>query len=480
MLKNGTNSNYMKTILPLIFILLCLSLNGQIKQSDSVDSLFNDWNNTDTPGGAIGIIQDGVLIYSRGYGMADLEHNITLGPESVFYLGSVSKQFVTFCILLLEEEGKLNLDDKVQKYLPDFPDYGTPLTIRHFIHHTSGVRDFLTLMELKGMSYLDHIEREEAYDLIKRQRVLNFVPGDQYLYSNSCYFMLAMIIEKVSGQPLSKFAKEKIFIPLGMNNTIFYDNNTQLINNKVFSYEKRTEGDGFNNLIMRWDLVGGGGVYSNISDLFLWDQNFYNNKLGRGGQEIINKMQKDGLLNNGKSCGYAFGLSVDAYKGLKTVSHGGALAGYRTGIIRFPDEKFSIIILSNRSDADPTSKGYQVAEIFLKDKFDKSDKTESQSYSEVIEKNKPDNLTIPVDIKEYCGNYYSEELDFTYTFAPENEMLVLIIGYSEKITLPMLNKDLFGLEEIGLLCKFDRKGKKISGFTLVAGRVTNLKFTRIK
>jgi len=330
------------------------------------------------------------------------------------------------------------------------------------------------------MSYLDHIEREEAYDLIKRQRVLNFVPGDQYLSSNSCYFMLAMIIEKVSGQPLSKFAKEKIFNPLGMNNTIFYDTNTELIKNRVFSYEQRIEEDGFNNLIMRWDLVGGGGVYSNIFDLFLWDRNFYDNKLGRGGQEIINKMQKDGLLNNGKSCGYAFGLSVKSYKGLKTVSHSGALAGYRMQITRFPDERFSVIILSNRSDADPTLKGYLVAEIFLKDKLNKSEQIDSPTYSEVNEKYNPDNLIIPVDIKEYFGNYYSEELDFTYTFALENEMLVLIIGYSERITLPMLNKDLFGFEEIGLLCKFDKKGKKIIGFSLDAGRVTNLKFTRIK
>jgi CubicO group peptidase (beta-lactamase class C family) len=470
----------MKTILSFILIFLCLGLKGQIKEHASVDNLFSEWNKTDSPGGVVGIIINGALIYSKGYGMADLEHNITLGPESVFYLASVSKQFVTFCILLLEEEGKLNLDDKVQKYLPDFPEYGTPITIRHFIHHTSGVRDFLTLMDLKGINYLDQIRKEEAYDIIKRQKSLNFVPGEKYSYSNSCYFMLGMIVEKASGEPLSKYARENIFDPLGMKSTVYYDDNTGLIKNRVFSYSKKTDGEGFNNLIMRWDLIGGGGVYSNLADLFLWDQNFYNNKLGRGGQNIINKMQEDGILNNGKSCSYAFGLQNGSYKGLKTVSHSGAMAGYRTVITRFPDEKFTVIILSNRSDADPSSKGYQVAELFLKDRLDKSVKTDSLSTPVPVVSTKSENPAVTVDLKEYCGSYYSDELDITYTLETENEILVSKIGNRMRMTLTIQNKDQFVDKGTGALFKFDRKGKKIAGFNLEEGNITNLKFTRIK
>ncbi len=470
----------MKASLSIILFLICLNLTGQIKESRSVDSLFNEWNNTDTPGGVVGIIKDGVLICSKGYGMADLEHNITLGPESVFYLASVSKQFVTFCILLLEEEGKLNLDDDVRMFLPDFPDYGSTLTIRHFIHHTSGVRDFLALMELKGLSYLDHVKKEEAYDLIKRQKSLNFIPGDQYLYSNSCYFMLAMIIEKASGQPISRFAKEKIFDPLGMRNTLFYDDNTQLIRHRVFSYEKRLQREGFNNLIMRWDLVGGGGVYSNIHDLFLWDQNFYENKLGKGGQDIIHKMQQDGLLNNGQSCGYAFGLHNGTFKGLRTVGHSGSLAGYRTVITRFPDERFSVIILCNRNDADPSSKTYQLAEIFLKDKLKVSPEAEPPLSPVVNSKDKIINLNPTFDLAEYCGRYYSDELDITYSLEIENEMVVLKIGNIKRMVLTMKEKDHFISIEAGYHFKFDRKGKKISGFVLDAGRVTNLKFNMIR
>ncbi len=274
---------------------------------------------------------------------------------------------MTFSILLLEEQGKLNLDDSIQKYLLDFPDYGSPQTIRHFIHHTSGVRDYLTLMYLKGRNYLGNFNVDEVYDLIKRQKELNFPPGEKHLYSNSCYFMLAMIVEKAAGESLKVYANKNIFQPLGMKSTLFYDDNTGLIKNRVFSYRKKKNEAGFDNLISRFDLVGSGGVYSNIEDLFLWDQNFYNNKLGKGGQDIIEKMHEEGLLNNGKSSGYAFALNNGTYKGLKTVSHGGSLAGYRTQLMRFPEEKFSVIILANRGDANPTRKAYQVADILLKD-----------------------------------------------------------------------------------------------------------------
>ncbi|MBL4662400.1 MAG: serine hydrolase [Flavobacteriaceae bacterium] len=247
---------------------------GQVKESQSIDSIFIEWNKPDVPGCALGIIKDGKLIYSKGYGIGDLEHDIEITPSSVFYIGSVSKQFVTFSILLLEEQGKLDLDDRIQKYPPGFPEYDTPLTIRHFIHHTSGVRDYLTMMYLKGRNYLDNTDVDEVYELIKSQKELNFSPGEKYLYSNSRYFMLAMIVEKAADQSLKIFAHENIFQPLGMRNTLFYDDNTDLIKNRVFSYSKKNNEEGFNNLIMRFDLVGSGGVYSNIEDLFLWDQNF--------------------------------------------------------------------------------------------------------------------------------------------------------------------------------------------------------------
>jgi CubicO group peptidase (beta-lactamase class C family) len=404
-----------------------------------------------------------------------------LGPTSVFYLGSVSKQLVTFSILLLEEQGKLDLDDPIQKFLPDFPMYDSPLTIRHFIHHTSGVRDYLTLMYLSGRNYLDHIEENEVYELIKRQKALNFAPGEQYLYSNSCYFMLAMIVEKAAGQSLKEFAHQNIFHPLEMHNTLFYDDNTDLIKNRVFSYAKVPEEDKFNNLIMRFDLVGSGGVYSSIEDLFKWDQNFYNNKLGKGGPEIIQKMHEEGLLNNGESSGYAFALSMGTYKGLKTVSHGGSLAGYRAQLMRFPAQQFSVIILSNRSDANPSDKAFQIADIFLQDDYIKEDFVEeikpglSESVSEEANIDLDESC---ISLEEYTGNYYSIELKSSYQLFLDNECLKVKIGNYEPMVLDPLARDKFEVEQEGALFQFRRNEKGVTGFELDAGRVKNLKFSK--
>jgi CubicO group peptidase (beta-lactamase class C family) len=548
-----------------ILLLLLLSISvysfGQIEENQAIDGLFSEWDKPDVPGCAIGIIKNGQLVYANGYGIGDLEHDIEISPSSVFYIGSVSKQFVTFSILLLEEQGKLGLDDKIQKYLPDFPEYGAPLTIRHFIHHTSGVRDYLTLMYLKGRNYLDHTEVDEVYALIKRQKELNFTPGEKYLYSNSCYFMLAMIIEKAAGQSLKDFAHENIFEPLGMKSSLFYDDNTDLIKNRVFSYSNKPNDDGFNNLIMRFDLVGSGGVYSNIEDLFLWDANFYDNKLGKGGQEIIHKMHEEGLLNNGESSGYAFALHNGTYKGLKTVSHGGSLAGYRAQLMRFPEKKYSIIILANRGDANPTGKAFQIADILLKDEFvaepqkeevkadrivtqeefsldqltgeyeiqagvvlEVSVKNDSlhvlQSWNKVSYSianttgstyeipNEPSvqfefsglkddftqTLTIfqngtettcsrktaidlsKVNLEDYTGTFYSEELETNYTLILEGEKLQLQIATYDPQELTLYDIDNFTSD--GNLVHFNRTNGVVSGFELDAGRVTNLKFEK--
>ena len=337
------------------------------EETASIDTIFNEWDNIEVPGGAITVILDGKTIYSHGYGSADLEHNIPITPATVFYLASVSKQFVTFCILLLEEQGKINLDDEIQTYLPDFPEYEAPIRISHLIYHLSGLKDYFSLLELNGKSYLDHLEADEVYELIKSQKELDFLPGDQFRYSNSGYFLLYLIIEKVSGKSLKEFAHEHIFEPLGMKNTLFYDNISDLIKNRAFSYQKTDQG--FDNLVSRFDLVGSGGMYSTVEDLALWDHNFYDNKLGKGGPEIMEKMLVEGTLNSGVKTGYAFGLRKDSYKGLKTISHSGGSVGYRTRLLRFPEQKFTVIILSNRSDGNPETKAYEIADIILKDQL---------------------------------------------------------------------------------------------------------------
>ena len=396
------------------------SIDAQISK---VDELFEEWDKPDSPGCALAAIKDGKIIYKRGYGMADLEHDIPITSETVFYIGSVSKQFVTLSILLLAEQGRLSIDDDIRKYLPEFPNYGRLITIRHLIHHTSGIRDYLTLWSLSGKSYFDYMPVEAVLELIYSQEELNFEPGEQHLYSNSCYFLLAEIVRAASGKTLREFAEANIFGPLGMKNSHFHDNNKHIIRNRAFGYSKNADRE-FENMIMRFDLVGSGGLYTTVDDLFLWDQNFYNNKLGKGGQKLIETMLTNGALNNGEKVNYAFALVNGNHNGLRTVSHGGSLGGYRAQLVRFPDQRFSVAILSNLAGFNPTRLAYQVADVFLVDQFapekGKAKSSEPQS-------NSAKRTAIPVDpavYDAYVGRYMQER-GFVIAIAKENEKLIL-------------------------------------------------------
>ena len=468
---------FIKNILPSIILLLGLVSNsiGQSNNSINlkVDELFKQWDLPDSPGCALGVIKNGKLIYTKGYGMADLEHDIPITSKSVFYAASVSKQFITMSILLLQEQGKLDLNDKIQKYLPDFPTYEAPLTIRHFIHHTSGVRDYLTLWELAGNDYMDYVDKDAVYQMIKRQKTLNFSPGEKYLYSNSCYFMLAMIIEKASGQSVKDFAKENIFEPLNMKNSHFHDNYLHIVKNRAFSF--RQNDTGFDNLIMRFDLVGSGGLYSNIEDLYLWDQNFYYNKLGEGGSEILKIMHEEGVLNNGESIGYAFALQNGNYRGLKTVSHGGSLAGYRTQLMRFPEQNFTVILLANIASFKSKTMAQKVADIYLHDVMDSLEKktiTTKTSQSDKIK-------TVPVeDLNQYVGTYYSDELGVNYIIYIEKNSLFVKIKNIEPMELKATKTDTF-TNKLEIVFTRDQKNT-ITGLLVNAGRVQNLAFKKEK
>jgi CubicO group peptidase (beta-lactamase class C family) len=354
-------------------IALCLFVscteNNVLPQNTEISKLFRQWDNDNTPGCAVAVIKDGSIIHSAGYGMADLEHDIPIIPGSVFYVGSVSKQFVAACVLLLEEEGRLSLDDNIRKYLPEFPDYGTPITIRHLIHHTSGIKDYLSLWEQTGRSYLDYMDENEVYKMICAQDELNFKPGEKHRYSNSCYFLLWFIIERASGTTLKQYARDNIFEPLGMNKSHFHDNYLHIIKDRAIGYERLEDGS-FGNLYMRFDLVGSGGLYTTVEDLYKWDQNFYDNKLGKSGQALIDTMLTNGRLNNGTEINYAFALVNDTYRGARVVRHTGSLGGYRAVITRFPDQKFSVIILSNLANFEPLEIAYNAADIVLKSELE--------------------------------------------------------------------------------------------------------------
>jgi CubicO group peptidase (beta-lactamase class C family) len=336
--------------------------------AERTDQLFAEWDRPDSPGCALAVIQHGEIVHKKGYGMADLERDVPLSPRSVFDLGSTSKQFVALCILLLAEQGKLSLDDDIRRHIPEMPDYGEPITLRHLIHHISGIRDYLELMTLCGMRFENDYYEGEIIALLARQKELNFKPGEEYLYSNSGYFLLGEIVKRVVGQSLNDFAREQIFQPLGMDHTRFYDDFTLIVPNRAIGYAPR-EGGGYGIELYHSDLVGDGGLLTSVEDLFLWDQNFYENKLGVGGPELIDQMLTRGTLNDGKELSYASGLEIGHYRGLPIVSHSGGWAGYRSDIIRFPEQRFSVICLSNLSTFKPTVLAKQVADLYLEGQF---------------------------------------------------------------------------------------------------------------
>ncbi|MFB3126207.1 MAG: serine hydrolase domain-containing protein, partial [Candidatus Acidiferrales bacterium] len=246
-----------------VLVLVLTSLASADTLTNRVDKVFAQWDKPGSPGCALGVIKGGELIYKRGYGMANLEHNIPISSTSVFRIGSTSKQFSALSILLLVEEGKLSLDDNIRKYLPEMPDYGSPVTIRHLIHHSSGIRDYLTLMSLVGKGDDDFYTDEDVVVMLARQRELNFNPGDRFLYSNSGYFLLSQIVKRASGQSLREYAAEKIFGPLGMQNTHLHDDHTLIVQSRASGYSPRKDGDYQINMTTL-GMVGDGGVFTTV------------------------------------------------------------------------------------------------------------------------------------------------------------------------------------------------------------------------
>jgi len=359
---------YIKTLLIFLgFSVVTITIHSQSlpdSTSKKIDSLFKKWDNNNSPGCALGIVKDGQLIYKRGYGMANLDYNIPISSKSVFEIASMVKQFTAMSILLLAKQGKLSLDDEIQKYLPELPRYQSPITVRHLIYHTSGIRGQYGLVESAGIASFD-LTDEDVLGLIARQKELNFKPGEEFLYSDTGYFLLGLIVEKVSGKSVHEFAGDNIFKPLGMTNTNLEFDRTLAVRNRATGHRLRSNG-GFSIAITKpW-----GEMYTTVEDLFLWDQNFDNNKLG-GGPDLISEQLSTDLLNNGEKIDYAFGLNVVEYKGLKRIGHEGRGGGFMSNMIRFPEQNFSVICLCNADNISPRGLANQVADIFLADQFKK-------------------------------------------------------------------------------------------------------------
>lgn len=429
--------------------------------TDRVDSIFKRWSKLDSPGCALAVIKDNKIVYQQGYGMADLEHDIAITPQTVFYIGSISKQFTAFSLLLLVSQHKVSLDDDVRKYIPELPDYGTTITLRQMIHHTSGLRDYNTLLGLAGRRTEEAFNNGDVLDIAVRQKSLNYAPGTEFLYSNTGYVMLAIVVERVSGMALSQFAAKNIFEPLGMTHTHIHDDLSRIVKDRAMAYERNRGGVYFDTPSVA--RSGAGGVLTTLADLRAWDQNFYDARVG--GTDIIKQMQEPGTLRDGKQLEYAFGLIVRSVDGMRMVEHDGALGGYRAYMARFPDQHFAVACLCNEGDIDPDNLGLRVAGIYLGRTI-----PELASFTPAPSghKESPDSG----DLHRFEGNFHSDELNVTYAVRAEgNKLKVSIRGVPFQEWRPTAPDQFSGF---GSEVHFDH-----SQFRLTSDRVRGLLFAKV-
>jgi len=440
-----------------------------------ITEIFSDYDRADGPGCAVGVVQEGHVLFSKGFGVGTLDHGIPLSDSSVFYLASVSKQFTAAAVLIAAHEGFLGLDDPVRAHIPEFRDYGRVVSIRHLLHHTSGVRDYLTLMALAGRPLENIISDQEMLDLITRQKALNFDPGAEFLYSNSGYVLLAEIVKRATGRTLREYAQEKIFRPLGMSDTHFHDDRTEVVRGRVYSYDPGVGGSWRTNYLMNFDKVGDGGLYSSVRDLARWDKAFYEDLLGVPGFQ--DRMYTRGILNTGDTISYARGLVVSARGGLTRVAHGGALMGFRTMIVRYPNQRVSVITLCNDGTAKSDQLSAEVEEVVLRGEF--TEPLESSDRPSMPASSDSGEVTVPESVvRELAGAYRSEELSSIWVLRAQDNDLVLDHPSGQSTTLIAHGEGSFSGR--GIQFRFVNGPEGAVAFVVDAGRVRNIRFDKIR
>jgi CubicO group peptidase (beta-lactamase class C family) len=342
----------------------CQSSGGAQKEpvEAQIQELFQEVDRIDSPGAAVAVLKDGEVVFSQGFGSAQLEYEIPITPETIFHVASVSKQFTAFAITLLAQEGKLSLEDDIRSHLPEVPDFGKTIRIHHLIHHTSGLRDQWEALAMAGWRLDDVITRDHILNMVKHQKELNFDPGERYLYCNTGYTLLAEIVARVTNTSFRTWTEQNIFKPLGMEHTHFHDDHEFIVENRAYSYSPKESG-GFRKSVLSYANAGATSLFTTTADLLKWAQNFLEPKIG--GPDVIEQMLELGVLNSSRKLPYAAGLSVRNQRSLRVISHGGSDAGFRTWLGIFPEQDFAVCVLCNLASLSPNQLGQQIAELYL-------------------------------------------------------------------------------------------------------------------
>jgi CubicO group peptidase (beta-lactamase class C family) len=353
------------TILTLILGTLT-DASAQTIDTAAINKVFARYNEPGTPGCVLGVGREGNVLYSKGYGMANLEYDVPLTAESIEEIGSVSKQFTAAAVLLLHNRGLLSLEDDIRKWLPEVPDFGHKITMRTLANHTSGLRDQWGLLGLLNSPPGSAVHTPElVLDLVTRQRALNFKPNDQYLYSNTGYTLLGIIVKRASGKSLAEFSKQNIFEPLGMKDTQWRDDFTRVVKGRATAYMRSNEG--YKQEMPFTNVYGNGGLLTTARDLITWWNALYQDKLGKG---FLAQLSTSGVLNNKRQIDYALGVSNGTYRGAKAITHSGATAGYRAYLAAYPETRTTIAVLCSNATANTSAHAHAVADLVLADQLE--------------------------------------------------------------------------------------------------------------
>jgi CubicO group peptidase (beta-lactamase class C family) len=498
-----------------------VSVSGQtVAGADAkVDAVFAKWTAA-TPGCAVGVATGGKPVLTKGYGMADLEHDVPITPDTIFEAGSVSKQFTAAAVLQLARDGKLSLDDPVRQYVPELPDFGAPLLIRHMLNHTSGLRDWGSITGIAGWPRTTRVHTHaHVLEIVGHQKALNFMPGTRWSYSNTGYNLAAIIVSRVSGKSFPEFTRERLFAPLGMTHTSWRDDYTRIVKGRAIAYAQR--GTEFKTNMPFENVYGNGGLLTTVGDLLKWNEHF--DAPAAADAESVLQQQTAGMFSDGRKLGYALGLFINQYRGLLEIDHAGTTAGYSAFLTRFPDERVSVAVLCNVATS-ATELAHQTSDLYLAGHLksapapvrtltnrgnegmyrssvtgaaitlalDKDDpaqrawtfdghggaKAEDELGTvEEYERVTPAKQTVQ-ELQEYAGTYVSDEAEVEIRAVVEDGALVLKRRPDSSIGLSPTYKDGFTAQSYGTIVFRRGTGGRIEGLSISQDRVWDLRFRR--
>lgn len=454
-------------------------LSGQIVRgplSGDVDAVFAAWDRTDHPAVSVAVVRDGKVVHLDAYGMADLDQGIRAGPETVFDVASVSKHFTAFAVTTLAREGTLSLDDPVRRWIPELPSFADGVTVRHLLHHTSGIRDWVELFAVAGWRFDDVITVPDILTLAGHQQALNFEPGSEYAYSNTGYNLLAEVVARASGRSFRAWMDERVFDPLGMTATHIHDRYNEVVPGRARSYGPDELG-GWEILINNTSAVGSSSVFTTARDMARWMVNFDRPEVGG---EVLEDMLTRGVLTTGDTLSYAHGLTVAASRGLRTVSHGGSWRGYRAHFLRFPDERLSVAVLAAFSSFRSGSVAESVANVFLAGMLSSAGDAAGPPGETVPEAGPASVALSRGELEAYVGLYDSDELGTSYSIELDGDRLVARHRINPEQVLRHVGDDIFvtpGVRGEQTLT-FEREGGSVVGYRLAGARFRGIRFVR--